>query len=170
MKQNRRMLLIGLLSLCACKSGDEAASFANGAATLKVPSGFRVLKSNYPNGITIASRSSPYVEVSFVYQSFREQAKINPNVSRTFLNGYAGTIGAERLSIGGSSTGALVQAPTSIGTFQEPAFESFGAVAFPDALVTFKLVGRGNKGADAIIEFKASGLPSLLSGLSAVGA
>lgn len=170
MNQTRRWILIGLASLCACQMGSDATSFANGAATLKVPSGFRVVRLDHPNGITIASTDAPYIEVRFVYQSFREQAKINPGISRTFLDGYAGTFGAERLAIGGPSTGALFQAPASIGTPQEPGYESLGAVAFPDALVTFKLAARGTKGAEAILGFKVSGLSSLLSGLSAVGA
>jgi len=170
MRHSRRWALIALASLCACEGGGETASFANGAATLKMPNGFRVVRSDNPNGITIGSTGNAYIEVRFVYQSFREQAKINPGVSRTFLNGYAGTFGAERLSIGGPSTGAIIQAPVSIGTPQEPGYESFGAVAFPDALVTFRLVAQGTKGAELILEFKASGLSSLLSGLSAVGA
>lgn len=170
MRQTRRWALIALASLCACQRGGEEALFANGAATLKLPNGFRVVPSDNPNGFTIVSTGSPHLEVRFVYQSLREQAKTNPGVSRTFLNGYAGTFGAERLSIGGTSTGALIQAPVSVGTPQEPAHEAFGAVAFPQALVTFRLVAPGAKGAEAILEFKASGLSSLLSGLTAVGA
>lgn len=169
MKTNRRGLLLCLLGLAACEKPGEATPFANGAATLKMPGGFRVLNSDNPNGLTIASTRAPRVEVRFVYQSFREQAKINPNVARTFLNGYAGTVGAERLSISGTATGALIQSPARVGSADDAGYESFGAVAFPDALVTFKLAARGGQGAQAILEFKKSGLAALLSGLSAVG-
>lgn len=169
MKTDRRGLLMGLLALAACGTGGEATHFANGAATLKVPAGFRVLSSDNPKGLTIASTGAPLVEVRFVYQSFREQAKINPNVARTFLNGYAGSVGAERLSISGAATGALIQSSARVGSADDAGYESFGAVAFPDALVTFKLAARGAQGAEAILEFKKSGLATLLSGLSAVG-
>lgn len=170
MKQDRRWFLMSLTALCACDKRGEATYFAQGAANLQVPRGFSVVNSDNPNGLAIASREAPLIEIRFVYQSLREQAKINPGVARTFLNGYAGTFGAERLSLGGSATGALIQAPASVGTPQEPAYESFGAVAFPDALVTFKLAARGPRGAEAILQFKGAGLVPLLSGLSAVGA
>jgi hypothetical protein len=164
---DRRQLLVALMTLAGCDRDPDGVPFAKGRASIVVPSGYQTKPSEHPDGIVVQPLADAGLEVRMVYQSMHEQAKLNPRITTTFLNGYAGTFGAEQFKLSGPSIGALVQLPTNVGTEAEPAYESFGAVAFPEAVVTFRVAAPGRAGQQRVVEFNKTQLRDLLAGLRA---
>lgn len=166
----RRALVISLASFVVGCTTSKGAEFANGAASVEVPSDFRLKATPDPNTVLLIPNDSSEPEIRLTYQSMKRYLNAKPRITTEFAEGYISQFGATRLTVPGAQA-AFVDVPKLLEEGGVVRLAAHAAVAFEEALVLCKVIANSTAPAShaVIARFVANRLTQLLSGIKAHG-